>query len=280
MRNFTDIDDKLLNRAAKQLGDKHKYREIASFFINTYHADMVALNCVSPSVEPRVTDHIPEIIAFIEGLVRAGYAYAVSGDVYFQVRKFAPYGALSKRNLDDLCVGARVEVNDKKRDPLDFALWKGEPEGEFWPSPWGYGRPGWHIECSALADNYLSDQIDIHAGGLDLVFPHHENEIAQSEGLHQKQFARYWVHNGFVNIGKEKMSKSLGNFFTLDDVFQQINPMVVRFYYLTHHYRAPLEFSFDTVFALKKTYQRLVSVFGAVPDHCLEYADALTMPIV
>ena len=280
VRNFTDIDDKLLNRAAQQLGDRHRYPEIASVFIESYHDDMRALNCIPPHVEPRVTDNIPEIIAFIEGLVRSGYAYVVGGDVYFQVRKFAAYGSLSKRNLDDLCVGARVEVNEKKRDPLDFALWKGESEGEFWSSPWGYGRPGWHIECSALANKYLSSQIDIHAGGLDLVFPHHENEIAQSESLHQKQFARYWVHNGFVNIGKEKMSKSLGNFFTLDDVIKQVDPMVIRFYYLTHHYRAPLEFSFDTVLAVKKTYQRLVSLFGTVPDQTLTYANAIDMPIV
>jgi cysteinyl-tRNA synthetase len=280
VRNFTDIDDKLLNRAAQQLGDRHKYAQIASVFIDSYHADMAALNCISPLIEPRVTDHIPQIIAFIEGLVHAGYAYVVDGDVYFQVRKFPAYGALSKRNIDDLCVGARVEVNDKKRDPLDFALWKAEPEGEFWSSPWGYGRPGWHIECSALANTYLSSQIDIHGGGLDLAFPHHENEIAQSESLHQKQFARYWVHNGFVNNGKEKMSKSLGNFFTLDDVFKQVDPMVIRFYYLTHHYRAPLEFSFDTVRAVQKTYLRLISVFGSEPDCHLTYADALAMPIV
>jgi len=280
VRNFTDIDDKLLNRAQQQFGDKHRYLEIASTFIDSYHADMIALNCVSPQVEPRVTDHIPEIITFIEGLIQAGYAYVVDGDVYFQVRKFLAYGALSKRNLDDLCAGARVEVNEKKRDPLDFALWKGEETGEFWQSPWGYGRPGWHIECSALANRYLSDQIDIHAGGLDLVFPHHENEIAQSESLYQKQFARYWVHNGFVNVGKEKMSKSLGNFFTLDDVFKQVDPMVVRFYYLTHHYRAPLEFSFDTVFAVKKTYQRLVSIFGTEPEYTLLSQEAFAMPIV
>src|SRR5579872_3817077 len=269
VRNFTDIDDKLLMRAQQQLGDRH-----------SYHTDMAALNCMSPQVEPRVTRHIPQIIAFIQRLVQSGYAYVSDGDVYFQVRKFAPYGALSKRNLDDLCVGARVELNDKKRDPLDFALWKGEPAGEFWPSPWGYGRPGWHIECSALAKEYLSDQIDIHAGGLDLVFPHHENEIAQSESVHHKQFARYWMHNGFVNVGKEKMSKSLGNFFTLDDVFKQINPMVVRFYYLTHHYRAPLEFSFDTVLAVKKTYQRLVTVFGDAPEYHLQYAHIAQLPIV
>lgn len=272
VRNFTDIDDKLLNRAQEQFSDRHKYKNVADRFIATYHADMDALNCVSPQVEPRVTDHIPEIIIFIAGLIDAGYAYVVDGDVYFEVRKFESYGKLSKRNLDDLCVGARVEVNEKKRDPLDFALWKSEPDGEFWSSPWGYGRPGWHIECSALAQRYLGSQIDIHAGGLDLVFPHHENEIAQSEALHQEAFARYWVHNGFVTINKEKMSKSVGNFFTLDEVLAQIDPMVLRFYYLTHHYRAPLEFSFDTVITLKKTYQRLVDAFGKVADTHVSYA--------
>jgi cysteinyl-tRNA synthetase len=272
VRNFTDIDDKLLNRSQEQFSDRHEYRKVANHFIGTYHADMDALNCVRPQVEPRVTDHIPEIITFIAGLIDAGYAYVVEGDVYFEVRKFESYGKLSKRNLDDLCVGARVEVNEKKRDPLDFALWKSEPDGEFWSSPWGYGRPGWHIECSALANRYLGSQIDIHAGGLDLVFPHHENEIAQSEALHQEAFARYWVHNGFVTINKEKMSKSVGNFFTLDEVLTQIDPMVLRFYYLTHHYRAPLEFSFDTVITLKKTYQRLVDAFGKVADTHASYA--------
>jgi len=280
VRNFTDIDDKLLVRAEKEFGDKFRYTDIARVCIKSYHVDMAALNCVDPDVEPRVTEHIPLIIAFIEQLIQAGYAYTVQGDVYFDVRSFSAYGKLSKHNINDLLVGTRVDVNDKKRDPLDFALWKGEAEGEFWESPWGYGRPGWHIECSALASRYLGQQIDIHGGGLDLVFPHHENEIAQSEGLYNKFFARYWVHNGLVNMGKEKMSKSLGNIFMLEDAFKQINPMVLRFYFLSHHYRAPLEFSLESLQASYKGYQRLINTFGCALDSELDYSVMQTMPII
>jgi cysteinyl-tRNA synthetase len=281
VRNFTDIDDKLLVRAEKEFGDKFRYTDIARVCIKSYHADMAALNCVDPDVEPHVTEHIPLIIAFIEQLIQTGHAYASEGDVYFDVRSFPAYGKLSHQNINELLVGARVDVNEKKRDPLDFALWKGEAEGEFWESPWGYGRPGWHIECSSLASRYLGQQIDIHGGGLDLIFPHHENEIAQSEGLYDKFFARYWVHNGLVNMGKEKMSKSLGNIFKLEDAFKQIDPMILRFYFLSHYYRAPLEFSLESLHASHKGYQRLINAFGLSIDHAeLDYSAIKTMPLI
>lgn len=261
-RNFTDIDDKLLSRAEKEFGDQMRYKEIAQRYIDEFGQDIKNLNCLQPSYEPRVTETIPEIIAFVQGLIAAGKAYEVEGDVYYSVRSFPSYGKLSKRNIDDLCAGARVEIDERKRDPLDFALWKSEKEGTFWQSPWGFGRPGWHIECSAMAEKFLGPQIDLHAGGMDLIFPHHENEIAQSEGLHGKTFAQFWMHNAFVRINQEKMSKSLGNFFTLRDVFLKFDPMVVRFYYLNHYYRAPLDFSFEDLEMVQKSYQRLCKIFA------------------
>jgi len=262
-RNFTDIDDKLLIKAEKQWGDQQRYIEIADTYIKQYHQDMIALNCVSPDHEPRVTNHIPEIIDFIEQLVLDNKAYVVNGNVYFHIPLFTAYGKLSKHDLKDLRAGSRIDVDPDKKDPLDFALWKSEPEGSFWKSPWGYGRPGWHIECSALASYYLDEQIDIHGGGLDLVFPHHENEIAQSESLHGKPLARYWVHNGFVRMDAQKMSKSLGNIRTLDELFKQYDPMVIRFYFLNHHYRAPLDFSMTDIQALQKSYARLCALFSS-----------------
>lgn len=264
-RNFTDIDDKLINKAEKELGDRLQYQVIADRYIAAYHEDMTQLNCLLPSVEPKVTEHIPEIIAFIESLIEQEYAYQVGSDVYFHIARFPEYGKLSKRSVDDLYAGARVEINEKKLNPLDFALWKGEDEGTFWKSPWGWGRPGWHIECSALASKYLGKQIDIHGGGMDLIFPHHENEIAQSESRFHVQFVHIWAHNGFINVNKEKMSKSLGNFFTLRDIFKEVDPQVIRFYYLNHHYRSPLEFSLDDVRSIQKSYQRLCNIFASVP---------------
>ena len=261
-RNFTDIDDKLIRRAQERLGDGLRYKEIAQQYIASYHADMAALGNLPPTYEPLVTDNIPQIITFVEGLIANGYAYQSGSSVYFSITDFPAYGVLSKHNLADLCAGARVEVSEDKRNPLDFALWKGEDDGTFWQSPWGWGRPGWHIECSALARTYLGDTIDIHAGGLDLVFPHHENEIAQSEALTGKVFARYWMHNGFVQINKEKMSKSLGNFFTLRDVYTEYDPQVLRYYYLTHHYRAPLDFAFDDLKAAGVSYRKLIRFFA------------------
>ncbi len=264
-RNFTDIEDKLLNRAQKELGDQSRYSEIAQKYIDAYHQDMKALACLNPDVEPLVTGTIPEIITFVEGLIAKGYAYQVDGDVYYRVSKFPRYGKLSKRTLDDLLAGARVEINEKKENPLDFALWKGEAEGTFWKSPWGYGRPGWHIECSAMASKHLAPHIDIHGGGMDLMFPHHENKIAQSEGLNGGTFSKLWVHNAFVRINQEKMSKSLGNFFTLQEIFMKFDPMVVRFCYLQHHYRSPLDFSEEELQVVEKSYRRLCKALDRAP---------------
>ena len=268
-RNYTDIDDKILMRAAEQLGSAAQYAEITKTFITAFKEDLRNLNCISPSIEPRVTDSIDIILTFISKLIDAGKAYVVNGDVYYDVSTFPSYGKLSKQKLNELRSGARVDVREEKKSPLDFALWKNETDGVSWKSPWGYGRPGWHIECSAMAAHYLGEQIDIHAGGADLIFPHHENEIAQSEGLFEKQFAKYWMHNGFVMINKEKMSKSLNNFFTLRDVFARFDPMVVRFYILNHHYRSPLDFSFDDLTSIQKSYQRLCKFFATV-DAALE----------
>jgi len=263
-RNFTDIDDKLLDRAQHTLGDPFKYRQIADQFIAAYEKDMEALNCLKPTYEPRVTDNIPDIIAFIERLIAAGNAYVADGDVYFSIESFPEYGKLSKRNIADLKVGARVQPNDKKRNPLDFALWKSEEGEHFWKSPWGYGRPGWHIECSVLGYKYLGQVIDIHGGGMDLIFPHHENEVAQSEAILGIPVVRYWLHNAFVNINKEKMSKSLGNFMTLHQTFQTIDPMILRFYYAQHYYRAPLEFTQTDLEGVAKSYKRLCALFESV----------------
>lgn len=279
-RNFTDVDDKLLNRAQKEFGDPLRFKEVADRFIKSYQEDMQALYVLKPTYEPTVTGSIPEIITFIQGLIDNGHAYVVNGDVYYHIPSFAQYGKLSKQKLDDLKVGARVEANEDKRDPLDFALWKSEPEGTFWKSPWGYGRPGWHIECSAMAAKHLGKQIDIHGGGMDLIFPHHENEIAQSEGLFDVTFSNYWMHNAFVRIDKEKMSKSLGNFFTLRDVFAKFEPMVVRYYYLNHYYRAPLDFSFDDLESIQKSYQRLCKAFQGVAAAPFEPATIKQSPIV
>lgn len=263
-RNYTDIDDKLLVKAEREYGDPLRYHEVARTFIKAYQEDMQRLNCLTPDHEPYATKTIPEMIEHIENLIAKDHAYVVDGDVYFRVKSFKHYGALSKRKLEDLQAGARVDINEKKEDPLDFALWKSEPEGMFWKSPWGYGRPGWHIECSAMAAKHLGKHIDIHAGGMDLIFPHHENEIAQSESVYGQPFAQIWLHNAFVRVDQEKMSKSLGNFFTLRDVFAQVDPMVVRFYFLQHHYRSPLDFSITDLKASEKAYRRLCKVFENV----------------
>ena len=265
-RNFTDIDDKLLNRAEKECGDRLQYQPIAQRYIKSFSEDMKKLNCVVPDAEPCVTDNIEIIIQFIEELINKNYAYQSGNDVYFRVEKFPEYGKLSKQKIEDLQSGVRVDIRHDKENALDFALWKGEPEGEFWNSPWGYGRPGWHIECSALAKKYLDDHITIHGGGLDLIFPHHENEIAQSESLLGSPFASFWVHNGMVNSNKEKMSKSLGNFFILKDIFKQFHPMVLRYYFLTHHYRMPMEFTIESLTNAQKGYEKLVRLYADVPN--------------
>jgi len=247
VRNVTDVDDKILRRAQERnidpLGLSAEMAKLAN-------ADLVAIGCAPPDHEPRVSEHIPEIIALIASLIEKGAAYTAATpkgtDVYFAVRDFEPYGKLSHRNLDDLLAGARIEVGDIKRDPLDFALWKGESEdGWGWPSPWGKGRPGWHIECSAMAARYLGEHFDIHCGGMDLIFPHHENEIAQAEAVWGPPFARYWLHGGFLSIDSEKMSKSLGNFVTIRDVLERNDPEAYRYYVLGTHYRGPLSFEIE-----------------------------------
>ncbi len=247
VRNFTDVDDKIIKRAREAGEDPFA---LAARFAAAYDEDMDALGNAPPDVAPRVSDHVPHIVRMIETLVAKGFAYAASnGDVYYRVRRFPEYGRLSKRNLDDLLSGARVEVGEAKEDPLDFALWKAAKPGEpAWVSPWGSGRPGWHIECSAMAAEHLGTPLDLHGGGKDLVFPHHSNEIAQSvaalgDGVHAEGFARHWGHNGFVEIDHEKMSKSLGNFFTIRDVLARFDGEGVRAFLLGTHYRNPISYS-------------------------------------
>ncbi len=241
IRNFTDIDDKIINRAKRE---GVAWDWIANKYTEEYYRDMSRLGVGSADVEPKATDHIKEIIDMVNGLVERGYAYVVDGSVYFEVSKFAGYGKLSKRDLEDMMAGARVEVDERKKNPMDFALWKASKEGEpSWQSPWGPGRPGWHIECSAMSLKHLGETFDIHGGGADLIFPHHENEIAQSEAFTGKPFVRYWVHNGFITVDKEKMSKSLGNFFTIQEILNKFDAEAVRFFLLSTHYRSPIEFS-------------------------------------
>lgn len=279
-RNFTDIDDKLINKATQELGDSKRYAEIAQKYITAYHQDMANLNCLSPDYEPYVTKTIPEIISFISGLIANDKAYVVNGSVYYRVKSFKDYGKLSKQNLDELEAGARVNVSPEKENALDFALWKAEDEHNFWQSPWGWGRPGWHIECSAMANKYLGKHIDLHAGGRDLIFPHHENEIAQSEGLYGAPFAKYWMHNAFVQINKEKMSKSLNNFFTLKDVFEQIDPMVLRYYFANHNYGTPLDFNLEELPKIQKSYNRLCLALESSDASTVHQTQLISSPIV
>ena len=241
VRNFTDIDDKIINRA-NETGVS--WQEVNRKYIEAYYEDMEKLNISTPTEEPKATEHIPEMLEMIQSLVDQDKAYASEGDVFYSINSFKGYGCLSGKNIDELQSGARIEVNETKRNPLDFVLWKKHKPGEpFWDSPWGPGRPGWHIECSAMSKKFLGDTFDIHGGGKDLVFPHHENEIAQSCGCTGKQPVRYWVHNGFVNIDKEKMSKSLGNFFTIREVYKKYHPEVLRLFLISSHYRSPIDFS-------------------------------------
>jgi cysteinyl-tRNA synthetase len=271
--NFTDVDDKLI-KAARELGED--VPTIAERFIQAYFEDITALGCKKADVHPRVTENIDIIIAFIQALIDKGYAYEVDGDVYYRTRKFAEYGKLSHQSIDELRAGARIEIGEKKDDPLDFALWKAAKEGEIcWDSPWGKGRPGWHIECSAMARKYLGDTIDIHAGGQDLTFPHHENEIAQSEALTGKPFAKYWLHNGYLNINNEKMSKSLGNFVLVHDIIQQIDPQVLRFFMLSVHYRHPINYSDELLESAKKGLERLKTSYFNL-KHRLQSSTNLT----
>lgn len=241
VQNFTDIDDKLINKAREE---GTTVPEIAERFIKEYFIDAQGLGIEKADIHPRATENIPEIIEFIKTLIDKGYAYEVDGDVYFSTRKFREYGKLSHYNIEELEAGARIGVDERKQDAMDFALWKAQKPGEpAWDSPWGPGRPGWHIECSVMANKYLGDTIDIHSGGVDLVFPHHENEIAQSEAATGKPFARYWLHNAFLNIDNQKMSKSLGNFFTVREAAQHYDYEVIRFFMLSAHYRSPINYS-------------------------------------
>ena len=273
--NFTDVDDKIINEANAQGIDSG---ELAEHFIVECKKDMEALHVMPATVHPLATQEIPEMIELISTLIDKGFAYEKNGTVYFSTRKFKPYGKLSHKNLDDLRAGERalkVTGEDEKEDALDFVLWKPKKEGEpFWKSPWGDGRPGWHTECSAMAKKYLGDSIDIHAGGEDLIFPHHENEIAQSEAANDVEFARYWMHNGFLNIDNKKMSKSLGNFFTVRDILAQYDPQVVRFFMLNAHYRSPLNFSRELMEAAKASWQRIVTARGALEDAMKSAEDA------
>jgi len=254
-RNVTDIDDKILKKA----DDNGVLPEdIAKEFYKSFINSMDALNVLKPDIEPRATKTIGEMIAMVKKLEADGYAYAVDGDVYFEVSKYKKYGELSKQPIDDLLAGARVEADDKKRSPLDFALWKKDEKHGF-KSPWGTGRPGWHIECSAMSKKHLGASIDIHAGGADLQFPHHENERAQSECANGCTFVKYWLHNGFVTINKEKMSKSLGNFLTIDDVLKRYNSNAIRFFILTNHYRMPVEFNDEALNSANSGAKRLIN---------------------
>ncbi len=255
VRNFTDIDDKIINKA-NQLGVS--FKEISEKYIREYYVDIGKLNIKKPTYEPKATDHIEDMIKFVKVLIEKGYAYEVDGDVYFEVAKFKDYGKLSKKNINELMAGARIDVNEKKKNPLDFALWKRSKENEpYWESPWGKGRPGWHLECSVMSMKYLGETFDIHGGGKDLIFPHHENEIAQSEAYSGKPFALYWIHNGFVNINKEKMSKSLGNYLTIREVTEKYHPEILRFFLLTSHYRSPIDFSENNIRDVANAYMRL-----------------------
>ena len=264
IKNFTDIDDKIINRA-KQEGIR--WDEVAQKYIEEYYKDMESLGVARADVEPKATEHIQEIIDIVKGLIDKGYAYEVQGDVYFGIEKFTDYGKLSKRDLDDMMAGARVEVNEKKRNPMDFALWKSSREDEpAWDSPWGPGRPGWHIECSAMSRKHLGDMLDIHGGGADLIFPHHENEIAQSEAYTGRPFVKYWVHNGFITVDKEKMSKSLGNFFTIKEILNKFDAEVIRFFLLSTHYRSPIEFSDEQLRESEVSIDRFYTTSARISD--------------
>ena len=264
VRNFTDIDDKIIRRANEEGVD---YKTIAERYIGEFNVDMGGLGLEKPSVEPRATEHIPEMIRLISTLTQKGFAYQAGGDVFFSVGKFEDYGKLSKRDLEEMQAGARVDIDEKKENPLDFALWKASKPGEpFWESPWGKGRPGWHIECSVMSQKYLGETFDIHGGGRDLIFPHHENEIAQSEAATGKTFVRYWIHNGFVNINKEKMSKSLGNILTVKEILKDWHPEVLRLFFLSHHYRSPVDYSEDSFLEAKSGLDRFYMTLNAIQE--------------
>lgn len=285
VKNFTDVDDKIIKRANEQ---GVSCDQITAKYIQAYYEDMRRLGIRPASIEPKATEHIADIIRLTQRLMDRGLAYQVDGDVYFEVAKYPAYGRLSKRRLDDLKAGARVDVDERKRDPMDFALWKSSKPGEpAWDSPWGPGRPGWHIECSAMSIRHLGETFDIHGGGMDLIFPHHENEIAQSCGATGKEFARYWVHNGFVQIKQEKMSKSLGNFFTIREIFEksewreEVTAEILRYFLLSTHYHGPLEFSDQGLKEAKQALNGFYDLFArlAEPGGRMPAGEGLTLAI-
>ena len=287
VKNFTDVDDKIINRAVEE---GIPWDGVVEKYMQAYVRDMKRLGVGTPDLEPRATEHMPEIVQMIRTLQEKSFAYQVDGDVYYRVSAFPEYGRLSKRHLEDMQAGARVEVDERKQDPMDFALWKAAKPGEpAWESPWGPGRPGWHIECSAMSVRHLGATFDIHGGGKDLTFPHHENEIAQSRAATEQAFARYWVHNGFVTIDEEKMSKSLGNFFTVRDIFDQSNcpePVTAeaaRYFLLSTHYRGDVNFSNLAVAEAKSALDNVYDLFsrlsekpGSDPDHKASLGKAVT----
>ncbi len=260
VQNFTDIDDKMIKKANEE---GTTVKKIGDTYIKEYYQDADTLNIERATVNPRATEFIGEIIKFVKGLIDKGYAYEVDGDVYFSTKKFEGYGKLSGQNIEDLQSGVRIRVDERKKDPMDFAIWKAQKPGEpAWNSPWGMGRPGWHIECSCMAKKLLGETIDIHAGGADLTFPHHENEVAQSEALTGKPFARYWLHSAFVNVNNEKMSKSLNNFFTAREILERYDADVIRFLMLSAHYRQQLNFSEDLLDSAKASVERIYNAIG------------------
>lgn len=262
VKNFTDVDDKIIKRAQEE---GIPTQEVAEKYIVAHNEDMGKLGIHPADIEPKATEHIEDMLRIVKDLVDKGIAYPVDGDVYFSVKKFSGYGKLSGRKVEDMRSGARIEVDERKQDPLDFALWKASKPGEpAWNSPWGKGRPGWHIECSAMSCKYLGESFDIHGGGKDLIFPHHENEIAQSEAYTEKPFAKYWLHNGFLSINKEKMSKSLGNFFTIREVLEQFSPETIRFLMLSTHYRSPLDYSDERLKEAEAALKRFYNTFHDV----------------
>ena len=260
IQNYTDVDDKIINKSKEEGIDP---MELAAKYIGEYRKDADSLRVKEATFHPKVSENIEEIIEFIDTLIKKGFAYEVEGDVYFDVRNYKPYGKLSGKNIDDLKAGARVEIGDKKRSPLDFALWKAAKEGEInWVSPWGKGRPGWHIECSTMSMKYTkSPTLDIHGGGQDLIFPHHENEVAQSEGYTGKPFVNYWMHNGFITVNKEKMSKSLGNFFLVRDILEKFSGEVIRYFILSSHYRNPIDFNDGALVESEKSLTKLMTAY-------------------
>lgn len=274
VQNFTDIDDKMIKRANEE---NTTVKELGDRFIEEYYKDADALNIARATINPRATEFIPEIVSFVKDLEDRGFAYEVDGDVYFNTKKFQDYGKLSGQNLDDLQAGARISVDERKKDPMDFAVWKKQKPGEpAWESPWGMGRPGWHIECSCMAHKLLGETIDIHAGGEDLAFPHHENEIAQSEARTGKAFANYWMHSAFINVDNRKMSKSLNNFFTAREVLAKYDVDVIRFFMLAGHYRTQLNFSEELLESSKNALERLYNAVANL-ESLLEEAKAIEL---